>query len=707
MSGQFPKLPIPFGGGLDRNTGVMAVEPVAFADLRNVHLYSGKAELRKGHTATVDLASAEELVVGVFPLRAQGVGALIAYDSATGKVRLYLVTGAGEDAALIGEVWALGAGADPPRVIASDSYDKLFIAHDEPSIALRQTTKVYDLFANTITALQANLDGLGVADVKFRGVRRRLAYMTGWGYGTASDPDRPEVVRISLPAAPTTFEANHYYLAGQRGDPVIDCADCADVFAVRKESESYKIIGYDRATFGILPLDQHFGQIGARNGITVGGINYFWSHEGPRRSTGGASEDLALPLDLGGPSPDTLATDPVLENGFCVYQPVRRVILWIFGRWCYQLSIADPDALRWSYRELPFTPFCGGLLYESTGVTTGAPSITSLSLDSIDTPLHNAFTCHYTAVGTLVGGEVMQLWVKHPVASLLDDDWYLAASSTMVALTGTITAPGLWPGVTYDAAIRVVRSAIPMTGSTSATPSDWPAGQQESATTDLLTPDVQLAEVAWRRSSGSQEYLRCTVPAGPNQDDALALVETYATWEAQIDPGGGYVSATTAVTTYDPPYSGAPGAVRPTTFAVDVDANTYGETTVLVQIRQVTAYKTSAWSTARAMWVGPIEPIPGNIDTVGYVSPQYHVTWTNGGVYTGAKISAGYGLNPSSWGAEVDIPYASGEGGICELACPATNASVRGRARHYWTQFAVTDYSDYVKTEDTTPNTCP
>ena len=42
------RISLPFGAGLDRATGVMEVEPASFRDLRNVVLFNGKAQARRG-----------------------------------------------------------------------------------------------------------------------------------------------------------------------------------------------------------------------------------------------------------------------------------------------------------------------------------------------------------------------------------------------------------------------------------------------------------------------------------------------------------------------------------------------------------------------------------------------------------------------------------------------------------------------------------
>lgn len=55
-----PTIVLPYGAGLDRDSGVAVVEPTKFEDLRNVILEQGKAELRKGHLEVGNLEANRE-----------------------------------------------------------------------------------------------------------------------------------------------------------------------------------------------------------------------------------------------------------------------------------------------------------------------------------------------------------------------------------------------------------------------------------------------------------------------------------------------------------------------------------------------------------------------------------------------------------------------------------------------------------------------
>jgi hypothetical protein len=118
------RLPLPFGSGLDRESGLGVVAPASMADLRNVHVGEGKVRLRRGMEAQVVFAG-EDAVIGLFPLRSRGIGVAITYRTATREVRLWRVASDGQSGAVVGVVWTLDATASFPRVSAADSGGKL------------------------------------------------------------------------------------------------------------------------------------------------------------------------------------------------------------------------------------------------------------------------------------------------------------------------------------------------------------------------------------------------------------------------------------------------------------------------------------------------------------------------------------------------------------------------------------------------------
>lgn len=503
-----PRVPLLFGGGLDRYSGTTLVDPTAFRDLRNVHLRRGGAERRDG--SILANALGESAIIGVFSIRSQGIGALVTYNTGTREVKLWLCSSDGSVASLVGVVWTLAVDAAFPQVLAGEMVDTLVLAHDEPIYAKRQVTKVYDPSVGTITNLQADLylptEPPTLVDVKFRGVMSYLEYLVGWGYGSENvgDDNRPEVVRVSKPGE-LVFVAEHYFIAGSRGDPVLMCAQAGQELMVRKPSNSYRIVGYDRATFGIFPGDKFFGLAGSRLSITIGGVNYFWSLEGPRRSTGGVdSEDLGLPLDLGGPTPSELAQLADPAYAFAVYRPERREIEFVFGRWSYVYHMAEEGAERWSYREYAVELSAGGVLYDASssggaGGSIGTPAYPVYDSDALgalgaDT---QPVTVNYTTTnGPLLGGEVVELWAKSRYAG---DAWVRIATAAADPVAGAITGDVARFGTTYDLAVRFTYVGIPTSGYTSANPFDWPATARGDIQTTVPAPSI--ANPVWSRAS--------------------------------------------------------------------------------------------------------------------------------------------------------------------------------------------------------------
>lgn len=466
-------LRLPFGGGLDRSTGALVVRPATFEDLRDVYLSEGRAEVRRGMLATVTSPD-DDAVVCIAAIGSQGLMAVLTWRAADATVRLAVAAADGSGATDVGVVWTLAAGSSAPRVVAADSYRRLIIAHDEPNIDARQTTKVFDPFALTITSLQADLDGGGLADVKFRGVRRHLAYVVGWGFGTAADPDRPEVVRISIAGDPTTFKPEHYALAGQRGDPIVACTSIGTL-AVRKESESYELVGANPATFGIVLRDGRFGAVGAALAVEVAGRDYFWSRHGPRVGVAGAaSEDLGLALALDGIIPDPLADEADVRAGVAMYHPAREEVEFVFGRWGYALHLREmrrTGAPAWSYRVYGHAITAAAIIADTASAAVGPSVDAQFSAADGTAPGYSSGALDVTASysGALVGGEKLEVW------AFVGGAWTKETTIDAVAPTTTYRITGLALDTDVPVAFRLSRLGLYSEAFQSANPADWPA----------------------------------------------------------------------------------------------------------------------------------------------------------------------------------------------------------------------------------------
>jgi hypothetical protein len=490
--------PLVLGGkGVIRGTGIQVTEPASLFDLRNVVLRPGRA-LRRGGLARVATIEEADAVIGLHPIRSQGVSAVLTYNTTTRVVKLHRVAGDGTVASGAVTVWTLPAGVPSPKVSLTDVYDTLVVAHDEPVYSLRQVTRVYTPSTNTIADLAADLftptDPPTPAPIRFRGVTSYLSYLVGWGYGTENtgDQDRPEIVRVSLPDDPTQFEPEHYFIAGQRGDPVLGCYEAGGVLAVRKASISYEIFGYDRTTFGIRPADPYFGVASPHLGVVVGERNYFWSLEGPRVSAGGASQDMALPLDLRGPQVNGAVLDE--DEAFACYDPTERSVLFLFGSWGYAWHL---EAEAWSYREYRVPLTCGGVLFRDAEVVTGVgprSAATFVSAAPATVTADSAggqLVVSANTTGVLLGGELIELWVRSGTAP-----WALATSQLMPTLGAQTvsTAPTLALGANYEVAVRVVLAGIGQDNALGLDPMLWDAATRGAA--DIPLPPIATRTVA-------------------------------------------------------------------------------------------------------------------------------------------------------------------------------------------------------------------
>lgn len=489
-----PKQQLLFGGGIDRASGQLIVEDASFADLRNVYLFDGKAELRKGLFETLTFAAGEE-PIHAQPIRTQGIGAVFTYKASTREVKLYQVSADGTSSIGSFLVWTLADGAPFPRISSDDSYGKVYIAHDEENFNYRQPTRVFDPVLATVADLTADLNTAipGAVAVYFRGVARHLNYLMGWGYGTETDPYRPEILRVSMPGEPDVFNPPHYFICGQRGEPIVGGQTVGKIFMVRKETDSHRIIGSDRATFGVEPADQLFGLASPRLMVTVGGWNYFWSLDGPRRSQGGESDDLSTLLDLAGPLPDPLA-QAATEYGFAVYNPNQKEVEFIFGQWAYVLHVRDPQKLRWSYRNYGIQIGAAARFFAGvSGAPTGASAPLAYADITATTPVGNhAATISWTNLGTLFGGELAEIWT-HSLTEA-DKSWHLLADNIAVAGPGE-SADYSWfnPAATHEIAVRFKLGGVYNAAYVSADPTLWPAiSRQQFNTPAYSTSPVGL-----------------------------------------------------------------------------------------------------------------------------------------------------------------------------------------------------------------------
>ena len=405
---------IPFGPGLDKELGAMVVRPGSMLDLRNVYHHEGSLAARQGMEKKIQFTDfrtgldATHILAGI-AIRSERVGIVVSFYEPTREVTIHRVDGAADYGTPLGNwlydllpggpsgnpVWEW-PGTDPPKVVLEEIFGQVYFAHDERYIGSRAVTWVYDPYflysdAGGLAPLKVFFDedhrysGEKVHElpvlsitvekeqgewVRFRGVSRHMDYLFGWGYGNRLE-NRPEMVRVSYPGEPRRWHPEHYFIAGDRRDPVISCEPARQTLICFKETETYQIFGYSRATFGIRPYDHLYGCLAGRLSRTVSGEVFFWSAEGPRRGGDrGPSQKIHLPLDLGGFEPATLVARTDFVDGWCDYIDEVELLYFGFGRRLYVLSLRNPADPRWTYWELARKAYCGFRLYGESG---GAP----------------------------------------------------------------------------------------------------------------------------------------------------------------------------------------------------------------------------------------------------------------------------------------------------------------------------------------------
>lgn len=367
--------PLVLGLGLDRNAGPMTANPAFQEDLRNVYLADGLAYIRNGSRAPVELLDPDDdgLMTDVLAgelLKVTNVGVLVAWRESTREVHVFRVSGAGITPVHAGVWFTLAEGAvEPPRIFMAEVAGIMFLAHDEPSLSRRAPTVGYDPSSGALDPIEPAWAASG--GIRFRGVAAHLgAYLAGWGYGTATET-RPDLVRMSLPGDPTTFELRHYESIGQPGEAVLRCVSVGGTLLCLKAFEVWTHFGSDRRTFGKRQLEGGIGILSSRLGIVVDtedaaqGLFYFWSHLGPRVSGGGPSSDMALPLALFNGGPEDLVAEGDSEAAFATYYPPRKQVRFHFGERYYAF---DRTLEQWSYGEMGYTPSCAFHLSGNEGI---------------------------------------------------------------------------------------------------------------------------------------------------------------------------------------------------------------------------------------------------------------------------------------------------------------------------------------------------
>lgn len=652
-----PSLVLPFGtAGLDRFSGEVVARPGSLRDARNVFVRGGRIEARSGMVVTATLpdqgGAACTHIPLLAPVRFERVAVAVGYYEATRELHLYRLTGEGESPTHIGLLFTLDAQAEsPPRLHADEVGGRLFIAHDEPLQSRRAATYVYDpLGTSNLYALEASLSDAGQAPVRFRGVLAWHGYLVGWGFASATE-NRPEVVRVSLPGQPDSWDADHYFLAGTRGDPVLSVRPAGGHLLVRKASQTYRIHGSSHLDFGILPLHSLSGTLGHQLSIEIDGRLYDWSAEGPVLYTGVAEPGrLEEPLNLRGEQPEDFEGIDHTD-GYVQYHVGLRVVEWVFGTRSFCLDLGSG---QWSYGESSFSRASGALLYSGTSLAddldeapTGFP--TNVAAD----PRATTATISWDNSGT-DGNETAEVWLRED-----GGEWYLAAQVAVSGASQQATVgedDPLVVGADYEAAVRFRRGGRYTPGYESSDPSEWPVSARTTFTTLLEAPTLDSLE--WSRASSVSERIRVRFTPADSRVSHDVLRDGVAI--VRLEPG---------IDFYD-------------------DYDITGETEHEYRVRAVAGIYESAPSNALTQWAGP-EPPPSNAtytDTTvscgGSGSNTLHnVSWSNGDASLETEILVA--------GASAGI---ADPGETIEVVC-ADPADPRISVRHRVEAFGVYDYT--------------
>jgi hypothetical protein len=420
-----PVLPLNFGEGLDRASGSTVVAPERAADIRSVYLAAGVAEARKGIVLTRTMPDTDSIVLLHLTHRFASNFA-IGYESfPTDELRLE-IDGLDEG------VWLAGANiASDHAFFAGEVGNVIMVAAATHASGDGIVTKYYNTSSGAITTFQASFDGGAAADVKFRGVCQHLDYMVGWGFGSASEGGRGDIIRVSLPGQPTVFKKEHYFIAGAR-DPVRACISLgAGGLMVLKHRKLFRILGDNRANFGIFEVDPDYGVICNRLACSYRGALYFWSEAGPRVSTGGPSEDIGRSLGLNAPLPSDLVSQGFTPRAFAHADQERKEISFVFDQRAYVLHMEEPEHPRWSFREYGVSLRCASQWFYTTeskvvsavgvqgGGRIGALHRTALDFDTAVKPrLQTAAAAPYGPAGEATFHAV-HLTVTHTMACTL------------------------------------------------------------------------------------------------------------------------------------------------------------------------------------------------------------------------------------------------------------------------------------------------
>jgi hypothetical protein len=596
-----PSAQLTFGGSVDRETGIAAVNPATMRDLTNVLPLSGKAQAREGMAliSTLSYGGTEaSAVVLMEPIVSRQEALAVGWFAATRQLRIFRLSGLGGSPTHIG-LWATLPVGSLPKVSSAENFSTILLAHDEPVVGNRATTMVYNVFGGTLTPLKASFDEVGEADVKFRVVKQWGDYMAGTGFGSALE-DHPEYLRLSLPGQPAAFEKHHYFVVGARGEPVAALGEAGSSLLVFKGSRTFRLVGETPLNFGILPLYALVGCPSQRLVVTVEQQCYFWSLDGPRVSNGADAPDIGRVLDLEGPQPDHLPPGLGIMDGVAFYRPKVRVVEWAFGLTTYALSL-EGEGLKWAFGVRGVPVGSASILYSGGAqldVTANQPPTSYSSITDVAAGGSSATLT--LSNSNVLSNTVGEVWLRPT-----DGTWAKVSEFTVESGTQTVKVASLTPIQGYEVAVRHRRAGVYTPGYTSLDPSGWPSVSRATFSTTLSAP--VLSSAVWERLSAFVERVR------------VDFVPADTAFSHQVLRNGSVVATL------------GPGVTRLDT------SNFEGESWTSWTVRAVSGVYTSSDSNSIQVWTGPVPaPVVATIEfedggaPCGDGTSPYKLLWTAG-----------------------------------------------------------------------------
>lgn len=694
------RVPVPLGAGLDRATGAAAVDPRTLQTGRNLVAREASVALRPGFQSTgltaYDPAEATNVASDILctvGMQATKDVLQVTYDQSTRKVIVWRLNPNGGAKQFVALWGTLNASAQFPVITAAESYGKMFFAHAEPTLTFRLATAYYtpnatDAVVGSWSTLVADLNGdSSNGNVYFYAVAAHGPYLAGCGYGeetSSTTQDRPEIVRLSVGADPTTFRPETYFLCGPRGERIEGMLSMTDGLAALGARMRHVIYGDSPANFGVKIADPNFGMTSPRAGVVVGATAYTWSAQGPRRidSALAASTDVAIPLDVFGAQPSGTPDSGPDRLRFAAYDPVNRLLYFMspnpsasptttFG---YIGSLRNPDALRFTDCVFSRHVLSAGVYY--TGKVTPAAGVGyAASTTATDGGWSGTYSGRSVTVAwtntSATGTETVEIWQKAAGGS-----WSIVRT---VALSGTsqnTVLTGLDPLTAYSFGVRFATATGGYTtGYTGADPDAWSAGtaagSKASVTTGAGAPTTVV--VSWARTSAT------TTGAVV----AVSWVDQRCTLEIEKNNGAGWVNI----------YTGTPAGTD-WTVNYDVPSAEYN-TSVSFRARLTKGANSSAYS-------GTASRVMGVTDTLPSVTYVFDRSGSDGTTKRTLELWGAFGSTTFQWyEQETTNSYSETQTypiGAMARTVQSTQTGVGNmtlRARAAVTAYGVTDYGPY------------